>query len=486
MADKGCPASYSCQYAVSFQRYQCCGKEPIDEDEDEFSGHTNGCMHDQVAFIPEGTKMPQVCTASGPNTCPLGYFCQFSETNKMYQCCAQKAGCPGTGVAYIGMSGAPEPCQVGLNNTCPVGYSCQQTKHNRDVCCTFNDPKTTSEKTERKAEKTSSSKEEAPVDSKHEGDDEGRSKETHEGDHHGEKPTSRLATAVPRVHNVCRPNEQLRNGICLSRKIGDACVTTDQCPKTSVCSSHTCRCPDGTKQEHNLCIPDMDEEQPITPIRTSSRGQTGGGDDEEKEEAEAKPRKCKADEILFRGHCLKRVGLGETCVTKEQCLNGAHCYRGKCRCPPNKAGYQGSCIENACGHNQFRMPQLDQDTNVVVCSEDKGACTSPHRCSYSKILSEYICCKSSTALHRPLPPVTSAPEFATLMPIATSHRPRPIPSTRRRKRCPNDDPPLLFPHTNQPIKCTPNRACPKQYFCTQSICCPGMPTTTPSFDEEEE
>lgn len=36
--DKGCPAHYSCQYAVAFQRYQCCGKEPIDEDVMESEG----------------------------------------------------------------------------------------------------------------------------------------------------------------------------------------------------------------------------------------------------------------------------------------------------------------------------------------------------------------------------------------------------------------------------------------------------------------
>lgn len=33
LQDKGCPAKYSCQYALTFQRYQCCGKEPVEEEE---------------------------------------------------------------------------------------------------------------------------------------------------------------------------------------------------------------------------------------------------------------------------------------------------------------------------------------------------------------------------------------------------------------------------------------------------------------------
>lgn len=31
--DKGCPQKYSCQYTVAYQRYQCCGKNIIVEEE---------------------------------------------------------------------------------------------------------------------------------------------------------------------------------------------------------------------------------------------------------------------------------------------------------------------------------------------------------------------------------------------------------------------------------------------------------------------
>ncbi|KAI6187724.1 hypothetical protein M3Y98_00275600 [Aphelenchoides besseyi] len=474
MQDKGCPMHYSCQYALAFQRYQCCGKEPIDEDEEIYA--ESGCLHDQVAFIAEGTKTPQVCTASGPNTCPLGYFCQFSDKNKQFQCCAHKGGCPDNGVAYIGISGQPETCKFGLNDSCPHGYSCQQTRENRDICCTKNDNKTTETNAESKKNNT---KEESSVDNKHEGEDDVNGGDTREANH--EKLISRIATTAPRVHTICRPNEHLRNGICMPRKIGDSCVSNDQCPRTSVCLNHVCHCPEGTKQEHNVCIPDVDESTSSSISTDNSRSL--GGNLEGVEEMESKARKCKADEIIYRGHCLKRAELGETCVTKEQCLNGAHCYRGKCRCPTNKAAYQGVCIENACGGNQFRLPQLDQDTSVIICADDREICTLPHRCTYSKVVSDYICCKSAS-VHRQIP--TTLPSvFVPLMPIATTRRPRVIPSTRRRKRCPNDELPLMFVHTEQPVKCTPQRGCPKDYFCTKNICCPATPTTTLGYDEEE-
>lgn len=62
---------------------------------------------------------------------------------------------------------------------------------------------------------------------------------------------------------------------------------------------------------------------------------------------EQKPKKCKADEIMYRGHCLKKAYLGDDCVTKEQCQNGAYCSKGKCRCRPNMAGYRLMCIGNS-------------------------------------------------------------------------------------------------------------------------------------------
>lgn len=132
--------------------------------------------------------------------------------------------------------------------------------------------------------------------------------------------------------------------------------------------------------------------------------------------------------------------------------------------------------ENICGSNQFRLPELDANTNVIMCAEDNRICTPPHRCLFSKMINDYICCKST---NRQMP-TNSLPEDPF---FATTHRPRHSTISRKIRSCPNSENPLLFPGTNQPVKCTPHRACPNNYFCSQNICCKDS-SATESVDEE--
>jgi hypothetical protein len=138
-----------------------------------------------------------------------------------------------------------------------------------------------------------------------------------------------------------------------------------------------------------------------------------------------------------------------------------------------------------CGDNRLRLPELDANTSVILCADDSLVCSTPHRCIFSKVINDYICCKS-TSVHRQLPSTSSLEDpFYT-----TTHRPRHTTISRQKRHCPNNEPPLLFPNTNQPIKCTPHRACPKQYYCSHNICCKGDSTThspvvEPTDNEEE-
>ncbi|VDM67080.1 unnamed protein product, partial [Strongylus vulgaris] len=143
-----CPLTFSCQYAVAFRRYQCCGTQPPEEQEK--IQRENGCPPSQVAFL-EGNR-PLMCTSTGDN-CPFGYFCQFSDKNKHFQCCGHKAGeeglslstkmlnkstmarCPRDSVAFLDLTGNAMTCSKG-GKTCPDGYSCQMVEHGGYVCCT--------------------------------------------------------------------------------------------------------------------------------------------------------------------------------------------------------------------------------------------------------------------------------------------------------------------------------------------------------------
>lgn len=51
-----------------------------------------GCHHNQVAYTLNNSLVPHLCTSSEPNSCPIGFFCQFSDQNKQFQCCGIKAG----------------------------------------------------------------------------------------------------------------------------------------------------------------------------------------------------------------------------------------------------------------------------------------------------------------------------------------------------------------------------------------------------------
>ncbi|CAD5219795.1 unnamed protein product [Bursaphelenchus xylophilus] len=518
--DKGCPAHYSCQYAIAFQRYQCCGKEPLDEEALETQGEDTGCMNDQVAFINHISKEPHACTVNAENQCPLGYFCQFSDKNKQFQCCGQRAGCPNRKVAYIGISGTAQECKPGVQQQCPGGYTCIRGEENKFICCTSEEPElpgaiattptTTTELIDPSTETT----------------------EKPDGQYrHHNRNSAEISVEIgpvkPRGHMTCRPDEHFTNGQCVPRRLGEACITTDQCPKTSVCSSFVCRCPDGTKQAGQICLPDSDEEADIvdengesilsttrtptiaavftrettkTPIRNTGRLRPEVYEIEDKEKELKLQRKCKEDEVMHKGHCLKRRDLGESCVTKDQCNGGAGCYRGRCRCPPNKAGFMGRCEENVCGGNQFRLPQTDPLTsNVLQCAHDNSVCRQPYKCTFSKILKDYICCKSTNRLiEENIPtirPITMAPNVFTFGTTrsAKTHRTTTVRTypfgnakTRRsRRKCPDGSSPLMFTHTDQPVKCTPQRSCPKDYYCSHMICCLGTPTT-PAYDEEDE
>ncbi|KAK6742664.1 hypothetical protein RB195_010116 [Necator americanus] len=187
LSNQGCPSSFTCQWSVRTQRYQCCGANPIPP-----SLESDGCPSRQIAFIDVATGKPQICT-SASMSCPIGYFCQFSQQHKQFQCCGIPSDCPAPMVAFIGISGEHQRCSMSGGQICPEGFSCVKGKRNEDICCAGSE--------------------------------------------------------------ACESTQVSVNGRCLPiQHIGSKCEHKSQCLGDSTCTAGVCRCPTGTMEQNQRCV----------------------------------------------------------------------------------------------------------------------------------------------------------------------------------------------------------------------------------------
>lgn len=101
-----------------------------------------------------------------------------------------------------------------MPNNCPPGFSCQKTRDNKDVCCTIKDPKESETKestTISTTEATESTSESLPQPE--------MQREIINQNNFGEIKQKTKSIQQPssnhKPHINCRPNEQLRNGVCV-------------------------------------------------------------------------------------------------------------------------------------------------------------------------------------------------------------------------------------------------------------------------------
>ncbi|CAB3401564.1 unnamed protein product [Caenorhabditis bovis] len=185
--NQGCPTTFSCQWSVRTQRYQCCGADPLPTPLEN-----DGCPTRQIAYTDPDTKKPKICT-SASHSCPAGYFCQFSNQNKQFQCCGMPSDCPVQMVAFIGISGEAQACSMSGGQVCPEGFSCVRGKSGYELCCAGGE--------------------------------------------------------------TCEASQVSVNGVCMNRVlIGETCEESPQCVGGGMCVAAKCVCPSGTVEQKQQCV----------------------------------------------------------------------------------------------------------------------------------------------------------------------------------------------------------------------------------------
>uniref|UniRef100_A0AC35TY89 Kunitz/Bovine pancreatic trypsin inhibitor domain protein n=1 Tax=Rhabditophanes sp. KR3021 TaxID=114890 RepID=A0AC35TY89_9BILA len=310
-----CPSLFTCQFAPTFQRYQCCGKEPIEEDEP--NAVENGCPNSQVAQLNPMSKAPELCSSSGPNTCNAGYICTFTS-NGQFQCCAHKAGCPEESVAYIDMSGGAKECKMNADQ-CPNGYICKKTVNKaKSVCCTLSEkdtitttvkaiPRQTNAPTTlpTKSVLMTSSTKATPVETTN------RTLSLPTRFHkltRSEQIKKLMVNAtlpplppLKRKTKKCLITETVKNNKCASRLIGDKCQQSIQCPKTSECISKVCSCLAGFNEKSGICVDKDTKENDYLEYEV---------------EYEDEETNCKSSEIKLGNKCYRKDKNNHSTVTK--------------------------------------------------------------------------------------------------------------------------------------------------------------------------
>ena len=252
-----CPGGYTCQWSTANQKYQCCGSRPLPVPERK----KDGCPQSQIAF--QDGETVRVCSAGG-QSCPIGYFCQFSTINNQFQCCGVSAGCPNDQVAFIGLKGEPERC-IPSSPNCPQGYTCQNTLNGYYTCCTV------------RLKPDECSMDKVFIDGiclkrADPGESCVHNKQCNGGSIcDNEKcycpKNTQLNGKYCQVIPSCTDGEILLDGICQSKvQIGERCLSSKQCPETSYCITGRCNCKRGHIEENGICVPedDISEEKPVT------------------------------------------------------------------------------------------------------------------------------------------------------------------------------------------------------------------------------
>ncbi|CAP25753.1 LOW QUALITY PROTEIN: Protein CBR-NEKL-4, partial [Caenorhabditis briggsae] len=142
---------------------------------------------------------------------------------------------------------------------------------------------------------------------------------------------------------------------------GQSCVTSSQCIDNSLCNNGVCSCNNNYQLVYGYCVP-------------FSNGN------------------CQNTQTLVNNQCVLLSIVGETCIANQQCVGGAICNSGTCRCQTGSTAMYGYCISsssNSCNSNQVAINGLCYNTVQVG-----GSCSFSQQCLNQAVCTNNICVSS--------------------------------------------------------------------------------------------
>uniref|UniRef100_A0A1I7TMU3 EB domain-containing protein n=1 Tax=Caenorhabditis tropicalis TaxID=1561998 RepID=A0A1I7TMU3_9PELO len=142
---------------------------------------------------------------------------------------------------------------------------------------------------------------------------------------------------------------------------GQSCVTSSQCIDNSVCNNAVCTCNSNYQLVYGYCVPFT----------------TGN---------------CQNTQTLVNNQCVLYSIVGETCIANQQCVGGAICNSGTCRCQSGATAMYGYCISSSsssCNSNQVSINGLCYNTVQVG-----GSCSFSQQCLNNAVCTNNICVSS--------------------------------------------------------------------------------------------